>query len=124
MKAVRALPLVSIVVFAACEPLPAQRLEDVQIAEDFHFETARQVGLELAVADGLRAEGLRVEIRKPDGGLVYSGLVTEASGWKVQPKLTLPLYVDRVDVRLSGDGIDQRATVPVDAEGAGRHTFG
>lgn len=119
------LPLVSVLAFTACDPLPAQRLEDVQIPEDFHFETARAVGLRVDVSEPFRtADTLRVEIRKPDGGLVYSGVVSDASDWAVTPRLTLPLYVEQVDVRLFGDGVDTRATMSVDETGRGTHTFG
>ncbi len=111
---------------AACAPLPAERLDEVRIPPDFHFETTRAASVEVVVAPSRRAAGgpLTVEIRKPDGGLVFHGRVGEASAWKASARLALPKYVTSVQVRLKGEGVDETVTLPVDADGAAAHTFG
>lgn len=71
--------------------------------EDFTFATSRAVALELAAAPRDGAEWVPVEVRTPDGQVVYRGAVSTAAGTKVRLPIAL---ADKALTVIAGQGED------------------
>jgi len=89
-------------VFSACQPIAPTRLEDVQIPPDFHFETTRGTVLEIDIGPQARADAstVRIEVYKPDGGMIYRGTASAASDWKTTVRAQVAKYVDHLQVKV------------------------
>ena len=90
-------------------------LRDVSIPPGFTFQTSNSVALEIAPDDAVfeSTPDAPVEVRRPDGAVLYRGAVRKGTPLKVE--VAVPTAVKSLELSVGR----QRSTMPINAPAAG-----
>lgn len=103
---------VSLLLLAACEPLPPQSMSDIQFPEGFQLDTQREVEVSVTLREGADPATF-VTIGTPDGQPLFEGPASFAVQHGL--KLRLPPGTTELVVR---EGRDTSATRSIAVDGA------
>ncbi len=96
-------------------------LRDVEIPADFTFATTRAAAVTVAADPAiLNGQAGSLEIRRPDGAVLYRGPLSADRALDIS--LSLPTKDNALELRLNANGQELIAQVPV-ADGQAAHTF-